>query len=186
MQNEIVKVNGYSIECPYENEQHYVAIKPICQALGIDHQKQFERIKSDEILCQLYTDTVYNWGADGKRYKMICLPLKFVFGWLFSIDESKVNEQAKPIFRQYKMECYHALYEHFNGVTNDRRKTLLDKAVTLKRIKEKQDALKANPDYIELMELQGKILKSGKDLKQMDLLLTGVQIDMFEEEVNNG
>ena len=34
MNTEIVKVNGTDIECPYENEQHFVAIRSICQALG--------------------------------------------------------------------------------------------------------------------------------------------------------
>lgn len=114
MKTEIVKVNGSSIECPYENEQHYVAIKSICNALGIDHQKQFERIKSDPILKDAYTDTVYASDSTGTRkQKMLCIQLKYVFGWIFSIDDSKVNEKARPTFLKYKQECYNALYEHF-------------------------------------------------------------------------
>jgi P22_AR N-terminal domain len=181
MQNEIVKVNNIAIECPYENEQHYVSVRQICDALGIDYRKQFERIKNDEILGDVVTDTVTASDKIGRGQKMICLPLQFVFGWLFTIDDSKVNERAKPVFKKYRLECYKLLYEHFNGVTNNRRKTLLDKAETIKRIKEKQDLLRANPDYMELMELQGKILKSGKDLKKMDFQLTG-QINLFDDE----
>ncbi len=113
MNTEIVKVNGTDIECPYENEQHFVAIRPICQALGIDYRKQFERIKSDEILGQLVTHTVTTSSGDGKNREMFCLPVKYVFGWIFSIDDAKVNEKSKPAFLRYKQECYEALYDHF-------------------------------------------------------------------------
>lgn len=113
MNTEIVRVNGTDIECPYENEQHFVAIRPICQALGIDYRKQFERIKSDEILGQLVTHTVTSSTGDGKNREMFCLPVKFVFGWIFSIDDAKINEKAKPVFMKYKLECYEALYDHF-------------------------------------------------------------------------
>ena len=69
----------------FEKDQHYVAIRSICTALGIDHQKQFERIKNDPILGQLYTDTVYISSEDKKSRKMICLPLRYVFGWIYCI-----------------------------------------------------------------------------------------------------
>lgn len=113
MNTELVKVNGTDIECPYENEQHFVAIRSICQALGIDHQKQFERIKSDPILGEVYTDTVYTLDKKGVKQPMFCLPIKYVFGWIFSIDDTKVNAKAKPVFLRYKQECYEALYNHF-------------------------------------------------------------------------
>ena len=40
----------------------------------------------------------------------------FVFGWLFSIDTSKVNEEARSAVLKYKEECYRALYRHFIGL----------------------------------------------------------------------
>ena len=114
MNTEIVKVNNTDIECPYENEQHYVAVRSICKALGIDHQKQFERIKNDPILKDAYTDTVYTSDSSGTRKQaMFCLPVRYIFGWIFTIDESKVSDRARPTFMQYKRECYDALYEHF-------------------------------------------------------------------------
>jgi P22_AR N-terminal domain len=180
MKNEMVVVNGQSIECPFENEQHYVAIRQICDALGIDYRKQFERIKNDEILKDVVTDTVTASDKIGRGQKMVCLPLEFVFGWIFTIDDSKVNDKAKPTFVKYKLECYKALYNHFYGATLSRKKTLLDKAAVMRQIKEKEEALKSNETYQELMELKGKIMKSGKDLKQMDLLLAG-QMELFDE-----
>lgn len=113
MKNEIVKVNDVQIECPYVNDQHFVAVKSICDALGIDHKKQFNRIKTDRILGQVGTDSVPCWGEDDRKRSMFCIPLKYVFGWLFSIDESKVKESAREDFIKYKDLCYDTLYEKF-------------------------------------------------------------------------
>jgi len=115
MKTENVTVNNVAIACPEENGIHFVAIKPICRALGIDHQKQFARIKNDPLLQEVYTDRVYTYDQKGVRQPMFCLQLEYVFGWIFSIELDKVNSKAKPTFMQYKKECYSALYEHFYG-----------------------------------------------------------------------
>ena len=44
---------------------------------------------------------------------MFAIPYMYVFGWLFSIDTSRVSEEARPSVIRYKQECYRALYEHF-------------------------------------------------------------------------
>ena len=113
MKTEIVKVNGQDILCPSENGENFVAIKPICNALGIDPQKQFERIKNDRKLKDVYTVSVYAPDPTGRNQQMFCIPLKYIFGWLFSIDESKVNEENRDNFIRYKDECYEVLYNHF-------------------------------------------------------------------------
>lgn len=116
MKTEIVTVNSVAIACPNENGTHFVSIKSICRALGIDHQKQFTRIKADPLLKDAYTLSVYASDSSGTRKQMMfCLPVEYVFGWLFSIDIEKVNGKAKPTFIQYKRECYNALYNHFYG-----------------------------------------------------------------------
>jgi hypothetical protein len=113
MKTETVKVNGVTIECPFENGENYVAVKSICEALGIDHKSQFERIKNDRKLKDVYTVSVYASDTMGRKQEMFCIPLKYVFGWLFSIDESKVNEANRENFIRYKDECYEVLYNHF-------------------------------------------------------------------------
>jgi hypothetical protein len=181
MKNEIVVVNGVQIECPYENEQHFVAIKPICQALGIDHQKQFERIKNDGILSQLYTDTVYNSGADGKKYQMICLPMKYIFGWIFSIDDTKVNDKAKPAFIKYKIECYNALYTKFVSPEVERNTVLLQKAQLKKQYTDLDTKLQnENEDYKKLCEIKAAIMRTGNTIKDIDNKYVGEQLTLFE------
>lgn len=112
----IAKVNQVSI-LMVENEEKLVPIKPICEALGIDDKTQRDKINTDEILNSvggLSTST----GSDGKRYEMFCLPLKFTFGWLFTINSKNVAPEAKESVIKYKLECYEALYRHFTDHTN--------------------------------------------------------------------
>ena len=54
-------------------------------------------------------------GADGKTYEMVCLPLEYVYGWLFTIDANLVAEANRENVKRYQLECYQALYTHFAG-----------------------------------------------------------------------
>ena len=114
MKPEIVKVNGITIECPIEEGQNYVAVKPICEALGIDHSAQIRDLKEDVILGSTVV-VMTTVAGDGKQREMVCIPLKFVFGWLFSINENKVKPEAKEHVLKYKLECYTVLFNHFFG-----------------------------------------------------------------------
>lgn len=109
--NFITRVNNVDIVAT-NNTEKLVPIKPICEALGIDAKVQRNKIQDDSDLGSvgvLSTST----GADGKQYEMFCLPIEFIFGWLFTINPKNVKEEAQQVVRQYRMECYRALYEYF-------------------------------------------------------------------------
>lgn len=95
-------------------DDNYVPIKPICEALGVDDEGQRQRIERDEILSSV-TFMTKATGKDGKTYEMLALPVKYVFGWLFTIDSSRVNQEIRDMVVKYKRECYETLYNHFNG-----------------------------------------------------------------------
>ncbi len=107
----IAKVNYVSI-LVYQNQGNLVPIKPICDALGIDVESQRKKINSDEILHSVAVLSTAT-GSDEKKYGMTCLPLKFIFGWLFTINSKNVNKDARENVIRYKLECYNALYNHF-------------------------------------------------------------------------
>lgn len=106
----IARVNNVDIIST--NDEQLVAIKPICEAIGIDWEGQRQRIERDEILGSVAC-MIKATGKDGKTYEMTAIPYMFIFGWLFSVDVSKVNENAKGAVLKYKTECYRALFEHF-------------------------------------------------------------------------
>ena len=97
-----------------ENGEKRVAIKPICQALGIDEEGQRQKLNRDPILNSV-TFTIKATGADGKSYDMVTIPFKYVFGWLFQIDSRSVKEDAREAVLKYQVECYDALYNHFTS-----------------------------------------------------------------------
>ena len=112
-QTTIATVNNVNIVA--DTAKQLVPIRPICQALGVDSKAQRRRIFDDLILSSVGV-TVTSTGADGKSYEMLCLPVRFIFGWLFSIDDKLVSESARENVVRYKLECYNALYYYFSRV----------------------------------------------------------------------
>jgi len=108
----IAKINEVEIVILNDENEKRVAVKPICEALGIAEEPQVRKIKEDEILSSVATLTVAT-GSDGKSYEMLTIPLEYAFGWLFTINAKNVKEEARENLIKYKKECYHALYKHF-------------------------------------------------------------------------
>jgi hypothetical protein len=106
----IARVNNVDILST--SDEQLVPIKPVCEALGVDAKAQRNRIDRDGILCSVGV-MMTSTGKDGKQYEMLCLPIEYVFGWLFSIDHERVSGDARDLVLRYKQECYHALYLHF-------------------------------------------------------------------------
>ena len=107
----VAKVNQVDITI-IQNGEKRVAIRPICQALGIDYKTQYDKVKTDQILSSVVGLSPTN-GIDGKQYQMVTIPLMYVFGWLFRIDSRNVAEHAQDSVLKYQMECYKALYNYF-------------------------------------------------------------------------
>lgn len=107
------KINNQELVIISENVGKFVPIKPICSVLGIAFEPQYQKLKDDEDLSSVVTLRITT-GADGKKYEMVCLPMEFIFGWLFTISPKNVSLDAKESVRRYRMECYKALFNHFS------------------------------------------------------------------------
>lgn len=113
-QSIISKINGVDIVTVDKDGDIYVPIKPICRALGIDKDSQAKHIKRHYILASTAV-TLTAVAADDKEREMLCLPVEFIYGWLFTIDAGQVAEARRESVAAYQLECYKALYEHFAG-----------------------------------------------------------------------
>ena len=111
MTKTIAKINNVDIII-IENGEKRVAIRPICEALGIDYPSQYTKLQNDPILSStvVLSTTV---GADKKGREMVTIPFKYVFGWLFRIDSRNVKEESREAVLKYQLMCYDALYRHF-------------------------------------------------------------------------
>lgn len=142
----VAVVNGTKIQV-IENGEKLVPIRPICDALGIAHQPQIEKINSDEFLSStvMLSMTV---GADGKEREMLTIPYKYIFGWLFTINPKNVNPEAKESVLKYRMECYEVLYNHFTETSRflDEKQQLLN--VELDKLKQLKQDFKATKELL--------------------------------------
>lgn len=113
----IIKVPFYGNEIVVieKNGERFVAMKPIVEALGLEWHKQFELINRDPVLSKVTIPVTGIVAEDGKRRKMLCLPLKYLNGWLFKVPASRYTGKKRETIIRYQEECYSALYEYFHN-----------------------------------------------------------------------
>ncbi len=96
-----------------ENGQIYVSIRHMCEALGIDHNAQQQRIRRHTIMdkgrraCKLH--------ALGKRSAQMnyVLRVDLVPLWLSGIRTSAVKEEIRPKLERFQQEAANVLWEAF-------------------------------------------------------------------------
>lgn len=121
---ELVKINEVEISFPTQDDIVFVPIKPICEVLGIDAKSQRDSIQNHPILGSVGVQNP-STGSDGKTYEMLCLPLKYIFGWLFSIDARKVKPEASEAVMKYQEIVYNVLYDKFFLEPSQQKKKLI-------------------------------------------------------------
>ncbi|MDE6234287.1 MAG: phage antirepressor N-terminal domain-containing protein [Muribaculaceae bacterium] len=159
----ISRINGVEIPSVVESGETYLPIKPICQAIGIEAAPQREKIQNDEFFNSVGT-IIVSTGADGKSYEMFCLPLKFIYGWLATINPGKVAPEARDKVVRYRMECYEVLYDHFAGLGR-------------KAQEENQAEIKLLEEIANLSEQSSQIKSEIKEKKEVLSKLRASRLD---------
>lgn len=172
MEKKFLDFNGKQLYFTLEEGVWYVALKPICEALGVQWNQQHQNVKHDKILgpasrlCEIQV-------PDDQGRSFFCLPEKFVYGWLFQIQSDS------PELVEFKWKCYEILYDHFEGTLTRRQATLSDKSLKLVRKEELEEKLLDNPDYTELQEIKAELSRINKSLKVQDEELATKQGSFF-------
>ncbi len=135
--NPITKINGIDIVTVEKDGETYLPVKPICEAIGIAFQSQNDKLREHPILSSTVT-IIVTVGADGKPREMVCIPLKYVYGWLFTINPGKVAPEARETVERYSRECYEVLYNHFHRTLT---RQLEANAAEIELLKEINDAI---------------------------------------------
>jgi len=163
----ILNFNGKEISLVLAEGQWWVAVKPVCEALGVDYEAQRKQLSADEILSQLPSEQTVV-AADNALRKMLCLPEKFVYGWLFGIRSESED------LKKFKLECYNVLWAHFHG----RFSALIQRVEIDERIGELEKELATNEHFTEIQDLIERRKKIAPALRKMDLDLLKGQIRM--------
>lgn len=94
----------------YKNEPH-VAMKPVCESIGLDWRGQRQRILRDEVLSEGVC--IITTPSFGGNQDTLCLRLDLLNGWLFGIDIGRCREEIRSTLIKYKRECFKALHDYW-------------------------------------------------------------------------
>ncbi|MBW9354531.1 phage antirepressor Ant [Citrobacter sp. EC_71] len=127
-----VPFNGQQIITAVAAGVTYVAMRQIVENIGIDWTGQSVKLRKmkDKFNCR----DISMVAADGKLRKLLCLPLKKLNGWLFSINPEKVRADIRDKLIQYQEECFTVLHDYWakGNTENPRKKTTVDERTPLR------------------------------------------------------
>lgn len=165
--------NGKRITVLSADGTWWVAVRPICDVLGIDYHAQYKNLQVDDILSGVLSKQTTH-DASNRIQEMVCLPEKYVYGWLFSI------RSESPDLKAYKKECYDVLYNHFHGTITGRMETLtkrVNNSVEIATLQERlNEKLLLSEEHIRIEALKREQKELEKRLKTLDQDLINGQI----------
>lgn len=89
----------------------YAVMKPIVEGMGLAWQVQHRKLSSQ----------AERWGVTkmviptaGASQRAICLPLRKLPGWLYSIDHNRVRNELRGKIIEYQNHCDDVLWEHWS------------------------------------------------------------------------
>jgi len=177
MNTQTLTVNEKEIFIFTDNGEKYVAIKPICEVIGVDYSSQLKKLKEDVILSStMVLNTMV--GQDEKSRKMQSIPFRYVFGWLFKIDPRNVKPEIQEGVIKYQKECYDVLFDSFTKRTS----ILREKTNYQIEIDKLEEEWKQTEQYQKIQQLKSKQKDATKRLNAMDKNVVSEQLDMFNSD----
>jgi hypothetical protein len=168
--SKFLEFNSKTLMFLSENGQWWIALKPICEALGVNWKYQHDKLIKDKNLGQL-SRNIGMVALDGKIRKMTSLPETVIYGWIF-----KLESVAEGMY-EYQWKCYNALYNHFHGAITGRKELLAQKAKAQLEMDEVMNTLdseqaikydrakrKLNQVTAQLRKMDGEIIQEEKNL----------------------
>ena len=151
-----LKVNGIDLVAwiAEQDGEQLVAVRPICDALGLASNKQIKKLASDP---QFSCNHMVSTGTDGKHYEMFCIPVKKVSRWLLGINSKKVKAEIAPqliAFQDNLQDCINAYirgdlsYEHTQKL-DDTTAQLKDALKKIDMLEQENWGLRQNNNRLE-------------------------------------
>lgn len=106
-----VAFHGDTLSLVEHNGEAFAAIKPICDAIGLDWKNQHTKLTGAGFRWNCGVITIV--AADGKQRSMICIPMRKLSGWLASISAAKVKPEIRDKLIAYQDECDDALWRYW-------------------------------------------------------------------------
>ena len=91
---------------------------------------------------------------DGKQRETLCIPLRKLNGWLFTINPQKVRPEIKETVELHQNECFLALYNYWN----EGYAVKPDRCQVEKAIPKDQHLVEAYQDTISILKNENRSL----------------------------
>lgn len=115
-----IDFHGDKIETFEASGDRWVAMRRICENLGMNWAGQLEKLRnqSEKFSCM----DIHTTGPDGKTYEMAAVPTRKLALWLACINPNKVAAHVRPKLERYQEECAVALNDYWTkgAAFNDR------------------------------------------------------------------
>lgn len=106
----LVDFDGDTLYLVDRDGEPYVPVKPIAEALGIDWMNQYRKVTSRPA----WGIVIMTIPTAGGRQDMLCMPLRKLPSYLYSIEPRKVSAAARSKVERYQAECDDALWAYWS------------------------------------------------------------------------
>lgn len=164
------------------NGDIFVPIRPICDNLGVTLAGQRERINRDPVLSEVVTSVSVTLTQQSRD--MLCLPLKFIPGWLFGLNANRVKPELRDRIIRYQRECYDVLFEAFaeGRLTADLSFDDLLQQASRDVVEAYQIAQAIMKLARNQIMLEGRLDEHGRMLDDYGRRLETIEADMHQED----
>ena len=112
MNDQIIPVDfhGDALALVDHDGEPFVAMRSVTDNIGLDWASQYIKLteKFGSVVVIITTT-----GGDGKQYEMVCLPLRKIPAWLYSINPNKVKPDIREKVIRYQDECDDVLWQYW-------------------------------------------------------------------------
>ena len=154
--------NGTNLVFKTIDGKYYVAVKPICDALGVSYRAQYRKLTTDPYWKSRYSKETFIY-PDGQPRSAICLEQGRAYLWI-----SSINSDNKALMA-YKEECCEALLQRFQGTLAGEESELRTKKAIAEsyRDKAKSSCIKY-PEFLAYLEKENEVAALGRALKNLE------------------
>lgn len=182
MTNQIsVPFHGTNLIIVEHQNQPFVPMKVIVEGMGLSWGAQAVKLKNNQ----------ERWGISlidiphvDPNNKVSCLPLRKLFGWLNSLQPSRVRPEIRSKVIQYQNECDDVLYQHWMELTAPKKSPTIDSIITELNLEPNMTRYLVTVDgsgaQMQPMDVTGKSLVDAQAARNLVRDINQMQLRMAE------